>query len=139
MTEAEILAEPAWVVSAYSSSTSYGFAGKITATDTTAGTLTVDVKKATKNGKTVLAGLGTTTVTFTTGTNTAITRNGKKVALADLQVGDLAAVGIRAGKSATPQEVVGTPASSVLALSKSKSATTSAMKWAARAASKAKK
>ena len=139
MTEEEILAEPAWVVSAYGASTSYGFAGRITATDTTAGTLTVDVKRATKNGKTVLTGLGSTTVTFVTGTNTRISRNGKKVALADLQVGDLAAVGIRAGKSATPQEVVGTPATSVLALSKTKITNTSALKWAKRAASKAKK
>jgi hypothetical protein len=139
MTEEEILAEPAWVVSAYGASTSYGFAGRITATDTTAGTLTVDVKRATKNGKTVLTGLGSTTVAFVTGTNTRITRNGKKVALSDLQVGDLAAVGIRAGKSATPQEVVGTPATSVLALSKTKITPTSALKFAKRAAAKAKK
>ena len=46
---------------------------------------------------------------------------------------------LAAGKSATPQEVVGTPASSVLALSKSKSATTSPLKFATRAAKKAKK
>jgi hypothetical protein len=139
MTEAEILAEPAWVVSAYSASTSYGFAGKITATDTAAGTVTVDVKKATKNGKTVLAGLGSSTVTFVTGTNTSITRNGTKVALSDLQVGDLAAVGIRAGKSATPQEVVGTPATSVLAYSKVANTTTNALKYAKGAAARAKK
>jgi hypothetical protein len=138
-TEAEALAEPAWIVSAYSASTSYGFAGKITAIDTTAGTLTVDVKKSTKNGKAVITGLGASTVTFATGTNTAITRNGKKVALSGLAVGDLAAVGIRAGKAATPQEVVGTPASSVLALTKSKTTTTSALKYAKRAAKKAKK
>jgi Domain of unknown function (DUF5666) len=139
MTEEEILAEPAWVVSAYGASTSYGFAGRITATDTAAGTLTVDVKRATKNGKAVLTGLGSNTVTFATGTNTRITRNGKKVALSDLQVGDLAAVGIRAGKSATPQEVVGTPATSVLALSKTKITPTGALKFATRAAAKAKR
>jgi len=139
MTEAEILAEPAWVVSAYAASTSYGFAGKITATDTAAGTVTVDVKRATKNGKTVLAGLGSSSVTFVTGTNTALTRNGKKVALADLKVGDLVAVGIRAGKSATPQEVVATPATSVLAYSKVANTTTNALKYAKRAAARARK
>ena len=138
-TETEALASPAWIVSAYSSSASYGFAGKVTGVDTTAGTLTIAVTRTTSGGATVLAGLGTTTVTFSTGTNTAIARNGKKAALGDLVVGDLAAVGIRAGETATPQEVIGTPASTVLALSRSRTTTTSARTYAKRAAKKARK
>ena len=135
----ETLNTPAAIVSAYSRPAFYGFAGKVTAVDTAGGKLTVAVRKATGNGRRIMEGAASNEVTFTVGERTALIVDGDRGELSDLQSGDLAAIGIKAGKNATRDEVLATPASIVLAFTGERVTNTSASRLATRALKAAKK
>ncbi len=118
LTPAEILATPAWSIVAKAAIVQkilYGFAGKVTAIDLAAGTVTLDVKYATKSARAAI-GAGTKSITFLTDTNTDVFKGGVAVGLADIATGDLVGVGVRAAKGSTQEQLVATPARTVVAL-----------------------
>ena len=111
----------------------FGFAGEVKSVD--GDNVTLTVKRATKSARKLLP--DNQDVTFTTDDSTRVIVDGKKAALSDLSAGDGAAVGIRAPKGSTLEQVVATPAKVVLGLSK-KASTAKLSRLAKRAAAAAK-
>jgi hypothetical protein len=126
----EVLATPAWIIVAKAAKVKkilHGFAGKVTARDATANTLTVDVKYATKSARAMI-GAGTKSVTFLTDASTDIRRGGEDVGLGDLAVGDLVGVGVRAAKGSSLPQLEATPARTIVALTKAPTSASQARK-----------
>lgn len=137
----EILATPAWFVSAYGRPAFYGFGGKVTGVNTEGGTLTLEVRRATRAARQALREAGVergSEVTFLTSEDTRIVVDGDHGELGGIEPGDHAGVGIMAAKGASLEELQGTPASIVLA-SKHKRAGPAASRLARRAARAARR
>jgi hypothetical protein len=115
-TREEALASPAFAIMARAKKTTvtYGFAGRVKAVDTTAGTLTLTVTKATRRARALLGSDATQDVTFTIGESTVLILDGESAELGDYKPGDAAAIGVKASKTATLAEISATPARVVL-------------------------
>lgn len=100
----EIQETPAFIVSAYSVQSFYGFAGRVVATED--GKITVDVRKATKAAKPLLEGTTERVFTFAVDEETAGNTSPA--------VGKLVGIGIAGAKDATLEQVLATPADVVL-------------------------
>lgn len=115
-TRDEVLATPAFAVYVNKRPSQYGFAGKVTATDTAAKTLTVKVRYATRNIRSQLDQADSRTLTFTTDDATLFKTGSPDGTLADIKVDDVVAVGIKGAKGASLSDVLATPASVVYEL-----------------------
>jgi hypothetical protein len=109
----QVLATPAFIVAAYSQTAFYGFAGRVTQTDTTAGTVTVAVRRATPNAQGLLSNPGPTLLTFVTDEDTRFLGAQD---LDSVKVGDVVGVGLEAAAGISKDQLLATPASFVLDL-----------------------
>jgi hypothetical protein len=127
-TREQALASPAFAILARSKQTvvTYGFAGRVTAVDTTAGTLTVNVTKATRRARALLGSGAAQSVTFKIGESTIVIVDGQPAQLSALSPGDAAAVGVKASKTASLAEISATPARVVLGQTQNVNPTTKA-------------
>ena len=117
----EVLATPVWIVLARAAKVKtvlFGFAGRVTALDAAAKTVTVDVKYATKSARAAIGPQGPTccVIAFLTDPKTDIRKGGEFVGLDTLVVGDLVGVGIRAPKGSLLPAVQLIPARTIVAL-----------------------
>jgi hypothetical protein len=136
-TDAQALAEPAFLISAKAKRAKpafFGFAGQVTSVN--GNNITLSVKRATKSARRLLG--ANASETFTTNDDTRAVVDGGRGQLSDLKAGDDAAIGIRAPKGSTLEQVLATPAKVVLGLSDTGATTSSLGRMAGRAARVAK-
>lgn len=133
----EVLATPAWVVSAYRVPGFYGFGGRVIDVDPEAGEITLKVRYTTPDARRVLDQHGSDRVTLTTDSETEVWVEGEPSSLDELGPGDLAGVGILAGRRASADEVLSTPARVVFGLAEERKASRGQYRTLARKAARA--
>lgn len=136
---ADALAEPAFLVAAKEKKAKpafYGFAGEVKSVD--GDNVTLAVTRATKSSRKLFG--ANKDATFTTNDATRVTVDGDRSELGDLEAGDDAAIGIRAPKGSTIEQILATPAKVVIGLSDAPQASSSRKLYrlASRAATVAK-
>lgn len=116
----EVLATPAFVMSAAQRPEFFGFGGRVTAVDAERGAISLRVKYATPAARRLIGDGEPPVLTFATNADTDVIVDGERGSLERLGAGDLAGVGVIGHRRSTLAEVLATPARMVIGLTEAR-------------------